>query len=301
MPKTGSTAIQDAFHEYRDGALSYAPFVQKNHCLPLASIFSQTPQKLREFAWKETPIKEIEREIARARAVLDGICSNRRSVILSGEALLDQLTPDEFASMVGHLRSNFDRVVALIYVRPLRAMAPSQVQQRIKMGQSDLTIPPPHYKRRIGPVIDLLGPEDVKLIRFHRDDLVAGDIVTDFAHRIGAKQVPATKDPANETMSSEALGAIMSFNRYVAPLLRVKERTRLRRELERALRGKGTTKFGLTEDVLNEHLDRHRAELDWAEELCGFSLRDGSKEVAQPVSSAEELMKLAYSAGLRDH
>ncbi|WP_220475170.1 hypothetical protein [Paracoccus sp. JM45] len=295
MPKTGSTSIQEAFFRYDKNGLSYAKLNEKNHGLPLAAIFSKNPKKLREFSWRETPFDEINETIKRMHRQVQRCFVGNKSIIFSGEAIIDQLDNLEFDNLVKTMKDNFDKVVAIIYVRPLASMVSSQVQQRIRMGQNDFKLPLPQYRKRIEPVVKNFNREDIILTRFDKDNLIGGDIVTDFAQRIGIEESPKSNIKTNETLSSEALGALLAFNRFSAPLLRPKERTKIRRQMDTMLKGIGKIKFGISTDLVKEHISSNIDDISWAENICGFDLRGEIKSVPNPISNYEQLVDLAYS------
>ncbi len=293
MPKTGSSSIQAAFHGFQTPTLAYAALREKNHGLPLAAAFATDPATVREFRWRETPPEEIAETVARMKAQIDAACRTRKSVIFSGEAVIDQLKPAEFARLVATMRQHFDRVVAIAYVRPLAALAASQMQQRIRMGLGKFQLPPPDYRRRFEPVIDSIGRDDCILVRFDRADLHGSDIVTDFAHRLGLDRAPKSDVVTNESLSSEALGALYAFNRFTGPLLRSRDRTRMRREMELALRDVGTTKFGLDPALVREHVAKYAEDIAWIEQVCGFELSGEVKPVPHPIRTGRQLLDLA--------
>lgn len=295
MPKTGSSSIQEALHRYRTSDTSYAPFLNKNHGHAIAACFSKNPRKLREFFWREATADVIEKDIAGYRASIKKMYDTPKNYIISGESILDLLDNDEFSDMVANLRTGFDRIIPIVYVRPIMEMGPSQLQQRIKMGQSNLTIPSPKYIERLTPLIGNFDRDEIVFRKFCRSSLHEGDVVQDFAKQVGILPIEKRKS-SNETLSSEALGAIMSFNIYVAPLLRRRARTQLRRELESSLKAAGSTKFGLSRSLLEQHCRKYAEEVKWAEDLCGFELIGEYKCVESPISSIQELLDLCRSA-----
>lgn len=293
MPKTGSSSIQDAFYGFSDSKTIYAPLKEKNHGLPLAAAFSHTPANVREFRWRETPPDEIDAIVARMKNQIEKACSGSKSVIFSAEAVIDQLNASEFAGLVQKMRAHFDRVVAIAYVRPLASLASSQMQQRIRMGLREFKLPAPNYRKRFKPVLNVIPREDCIFVRFDRADLFGGDIVEDFAHRLGLEKAPKSDTVTNESLSAEALGALFAFNRFCGPSLRLKDRTKMRRQLERNLMQSGTTKFGLSQEMVLAHLEKYRADIAWIEDICGFDVTGSAREVAKPIANAKQLLQIA--------
>lgn len=299
MPKTGSSSIQAAFDGYDRDGLTYAKLQHKNHGLDLAVTFSKAPHMLREFRWQEVHSDEVDVRVRRMRNRVEEACAGSNSVIFSGEAVNDKLKPDEFAGLVEKMRSCFDKVVAIAYVRPLASLVSSDIQQRIRLGHARFKLPPPNYRQRLQPVIDSIGRENTILVRFDRADLVGGDIVTDFSHRLGLKEAPKSDVTANESLSAEAIGALYAFNRFTGPLLSLKMRTNMRQKMELALKGIGDTKFGLAPELIEKHLEEHREDVAWIEDVCGFDLKGRITPVPQPIRNQQQLLELAAKFGMQ--
>lgn len=296
MPKTGSTSIQGAFADFDAPGLAYAKLKGSNHGPLLCAAFSRNPDKLPEARWRAAkPLRDRLAPPARPRVMK--ALATRKDLILSGEIMVDRLDAEEFADMVAALRQHFDRVVAIAYIRPLASLAASQFQQRVKTGQRRFVIPSPDYRKRFEKVTALFAPGDIVWRRFDRADLHGGDIVADFAHVLGLDSAPKSGVARNESLSSEALAALYAFNRFTAPMLRPALQTKMRTRLLEALREVGDTRFGLSQDLLERHLDRHAEDVAWMESVCGFDVKGRIGSVPHPVGSQEQLLDLAGRIG----
>lgn len=297
MPKTGSSSIQGAFAGFETADLAYAKTRGSNHGPGLCFMFSRQPQALPEARWRKLrplrdklPFADFGRQFRKEM-------SSPKSVIFSGEIMVDRLDAVEFATMVGTLKSSFDRVVAIAYIRPLASLAASQFQQRVKTGLRRFVIPAPDYRKRFEKVLNEFAPGDRIWRRFDRADLAEGDIVADFAQVLGVPKPPAAGLSKNESLSAEAMGALYAFNRFTAPLLRPAAQDRLRTRLLEDLREVGETRFGLSTDLLARHLERHAEDVAWMEEVCGFDVKGRISPVPEPVSSETDLLDLAARIG----
>ncbi|MFS4438723.1 hypothetical protein ACMA5I_10960 [Paracoccaceae bacterium GXU_MW_L88] len=300
MPKTGSTSIQDAFYGYADKNLRYADLQPRNHGFNLAAAFSRDPSKHPEFRWREVSRAQSEARALKMRSDIEKACKDKRSVIFSGESVIDHLDPTEIADLVSFMDKRFDKVVAILYVRPLAQLVSSQLQQRLKMRMQNFSMPAPHYRRRFEPVINAVGLDNTTLIRFDRASLIDGDVVKDFAHRVGAENVPEGTTDSNESFSAEALGALYAFNHYTGPYLPEKMRTQITRDMRDALQNVGETKFGLSPKLIKQHLENYAEDVAWMEDICGFDVKGEVKSVDKPVRGAGHLLKIA-SLGIKSH
>lgn len=297
MPKTGSSSIQGAFAGFETADLAYARFRGSNHGPGLCFAFSRNPQSLPEMGWRKPGTLRAKLPFADFRRRLNKEMASPKSLILSGEIMIDRLDEEEFGNLVATLRGSFQRVVAIAYIRPLASLAASQFQQRIKTGQRRFVVPSPDYRKRFEKVVALFSPEDMVWRRFERSDLVGGDIVADFAHVLGVAPPPQAGLSRNESMSAEALGALYAFNRFTAPLLPPAVQSQMRTKLQQDLREVGSTKFGLAEQLVERHLERHADDIAWMEGVCGFDVRGKIGTVAHPIANQAELLDLAAGIG----
>lgn len=299
MPKTGSTSIQKALNKYEDDRLVYAKLSRPNHQAIVSSYFSKNPHKLPVFARHEIGSREMRFRLNEMKQEFEGALLGNKSVVFSGEGILYQLSADEIGDMIEFLKKCFDRVLCIIYVRPLASLAPSQFQQRVKLGLSRFEIPLPLYRERTEPLLRHMDRDDVVFIRFDRSDLVGGDVVRDFCSRVNISSTLETKIGVNEALSTEALGAMFAFNKYVAPFYRRRIRARMLKKMFGDFKSIGQTKFGLSSDLMSRHLDKCASDIMWMEEVCGFDVKGVVKTVPRPVGSEEELLKFAETFSLK--
>ena len=291
MPKTGSTSIQKAFDGYEDSHLVYARLSSTNHGGPLIACFTQQPKKTHMFRHRSA--KRTEKLIKEKKREVEASLRTDKSVIYSGERIIRNLSNKEVANMMSFFRERFDRVEVIVYVRPLASLVSSQVQQLVKMGKHSFQLPAPHYKRSISPILDNVDRENIQIVRFDRKDLIGGDIVQDFAHRVGAERVPETAADANLSLSAEAVGAMFVFNKYSGHLLPPRVHARTLKAMTKALDGVGKTKFGLSAGLVEAHLKTHADEIAWMEDKAGFDVKGEVKTVPEPIETEEDLHRMA--------
>lgn len=296
MPKTGSSSIQQAFFGYETDRLAYAKLPQRNHGIPVSVAFMRRPTQLLEFRWREATAKEVAERVRIAKGHLEQSFALDKSLILSGEIIIDRLSPDELGALAATLRQHFDRVVAMAYLRPLASLVSSQFQQRIKSGLAEFDLPAPDYRRRFQPVLQHFGAENTMFMRFDRRDLKGGNIVADFASRLGVTAPQERETVANESLTAEGIGALYAYNKFVAPSLRPRSRTRMRQNLTQELRTIGQIRFGLGANLIAGHIDRCREDIDWIERVCGFDMKGDVSEVPDPVEKEEDLLRVARLA-----
>jgi len=291
MPKTGSTSIQNAFLGYADDGLEYARIANRNHTATVVAKFTRTPEKTR--ALRLVGPRKRAKLLAMRRAEFDATLNTDKSLIYSGEGIARQLGPGEIAEMLGFFRARFDRVVVIAYVRPMASLVGSQFQQEVKMGRRRLRFSPPLYRKTIAPILKQVAREDLHLVRFDRKDLIDGDIVRDFAHRVGAERVPAEDLVSNTSLSAEAVGAMMLFNRYIGRFIPARLRERVHIKLSQWLQGAGAVKFGLGTALIEAQIEKHADEIAWLEQKAGFDMKGEIKTVPDPIEREADLARMA--------
>ncbi|SEO29391.1 hypothetical protein SAMN04489859_10618 [Paracoccus alcaliphilus] len=297
MPKTGSSSIQSAFAGFETTDLAYAKLRGSNHGPAICFAFSRKPDQLPEIEWRGWNFFKLNHHFTDFKQQFEQSLKPQKSIIFSGEIIVDRLDAEEFGKLVAKLRAHFQRVVAIAYLRPLASLASSQFQQRLKTGQRRFVIPAPDYRKRFEKVLAEFASGDIIWRRFDRVDLHNGDIVADFAHVLGTEVPPRAEISKNESMSAEALGALYAFNRFTAPALPTAMRNRIRDQMQESLRHVGQTKFGLDAKLIEQHIERHRDDIMWMENVCGFDVRGKFSTVPNPIANQRQLLELAASLG----
>lgn len=301
MPKTGSTSIQKVFQGYCDARLEYASMTKSNHGGVICLRFSSNPKRLRLFRNRDISSESLQKRVARATEEYERATLGERDIIISGETIIRQLSPRDIDCLYQDLRSRFDRVITIAYVRPVAHSIVSQTQQVIRMGSSRLAWPSPRFRDFFNPIIRNSKREDLVISRFDRADLFGGDIVQDFAHQVGAQvDIEAASGRANEGLSSEALGTFLAYNKFVASYLPLRQANIFRSFLYKSLQGSGEIKFGLPKDLVEHHITKHDEDISWLEEITGFDLRGQPKQVSLPIRNEEQLLSLAAPLPIPD-
>ncbi|MEM6743684.1 MAG: hypothetical protein AAF676_08100 [Pseudomonadota bacterium] len=293
MPKTGSTSIQTAFAGYRDRGLVYPRFRTPHHGGTLRARFSDSPANMPKHRVDALGTEEVQKRARAETAAFDRAMKTDKNVVLSCEWIVESLSAGEVAEMFAFFKESFDRLVVIAYVRPLASLVDSQFQQRVRMGKRSFSVPPPPYRGFFAPILANVAREDLQLVRFDRADLAGGDVVVDFARRVGAGEVPKLESEVNESLSAEAVGAIFAFNKYGGYLLPPRERARSLLMMRKTLKDVGEIKFGLGQELIEAHLATHADEVAWMEDQAGFDVKGVIKPAPDPIRSEADLLRMA--------
>ncbi|SIS96388.1 hypothetical protein [Paracoccus saliphilus] len=293
MPRTGSTSIQNALLSFKSDRIRYADLGQANHSAPLICSFSESPQDYHVYRNRGLTDKQIAEEVDRHMKAVNSAVLEDGDVIFSSEGIVDHLKPHEIKAMAKFLRDHSERVQVIIYVRPLASLAASQMQQRIIDGLKNFTIPAPQYRKRFQPFINQFGRKNVQFVRYSRDDLIGGNVVSDFAERVGVDEVRLSTPIRNDPWSVEAIGTLYAFNKFTAPQLDGRKKSEALHKLMQNLSGVTGRRFDLSRELIEQHIEKHRGAVEWAERVCGFDLRGTIKDVENPIRSEADLLGAA--------
>jgi len=303
MPKTGSTSIQDCFFNFENDTMIYAKAKWSNHAIFVTAPFRKEPRKLKFLRGRSVPVSDefVKRHVSEMRKTLKNSISGNKDVILSGEAIVDELFDEEIGDLIAYLKTNFDRIQVIAYIRPLASLAPSQLQQRIKSGPMKFRLPDPDYRKRFEAVLKYAGAANITFIRFDRKDLIGGDVVFDFASRVGLQAPPTQIEPSNESFSAEIIATLYKSNRMLAKTMSQKEILKLNRKFLRTFPDAGNIKFGLSETIMSNHLKTHAQDVLWMENACGFDVKGSIKTVERPIESEKDLLSLALPLNIKNY
>lgn len=289
-PKAGSSSIQESFQGFDSPGTRYAKLRKSNHGATLVSAFSEEPESYFEFRNSNLAGPELARYCAESRRLVDEEAKLDKDVIFSSESVPSHIGAEGLFNLVRYMRDNADRVRAIIYIRPMASLLPSMLQQRVKSGLRKFILPSPDYRKTYAPILELFERGDVQFVRFDRDDLIGGDVVTDFASRIGV-EAPEIAKFVNASLTREAVAKILAFNRNTSPHIPRPLSAKVRGALAQRLRGFGSTPFEIHHDLVRSHLDQNAADIAWAEAEFGFDVCGTVKEAPDGVRGVQDLLR----------
>ncbi len=308
MNKTGSTAIQAAFHGRATPEYEYLESAGINHLDLLRQLYpaSAGDEPRARRASGEAAARRA-RAQARFAAQLDRVAPTDLTLIVSSEALWSPRRADLRAALLADLHARGARTEALGYVRPPMSHAVSRFQQRLKRLEP---VPPfdpgrlyPAYRPAIEALDRSFGPGHVRLRLFSRAALAGGDVVRDFAEAVGVPVPPpkAGSPRANESLGAEAIAVLYARLRRGPGLdLRRPDAAAEARRLIEVLRGLGSRRLAVAPGVWRDVLDLHRDDLAWTEARLGRALGEAAEPDAVVVGTEDDLLRLAEAAAGHD-
>ncbi|WP_323772317.1 hypothetical protein [Antarctobacter sp.] len=221
--KTGSTSIQRTLRASRQalhaaGLLFPDPGRHDNHQLLFPHLHGDLPDDPVQMAsLAATP--EAARTNAKGlwTALLQQIAKERpRGVILSCENQFRPLPPDALHRLTQHCAQIAQRTQVVAYLRSPAQFFLSNIQQDVKKRAEFRPISASRIRDTLGPFVDH-GPGPVSARCFARDQLLGGDVVTDFAQRflpeLDADSLTRGAAEENSSVSAEAMALLQQVFR----------------------------------------------------------------------------------------
>lgn len=209
MHKTGTTSIQDSLHNINCNGFRTMRFAEKNHSVPIYTIFSE--KRLNYHIWKNKGYNEsqiIEKKAAYEKILEEEIRDeNVDCFILSGEDI-SQLTENEQIKLCEFFKERNLKVRVIYIVREPFSFVASASQEKAKGGATALDKANPGYRRRISGFIKGCGRENISVFKY--EQLIQGGLIKAFSEIIGVTL--DEKPRSNESVTAEALALIYALN-----------------------------------------------------------------------------------------
>lgn len=299
MNKTGSSSIQRTFASYEDDDWRYLQLGRPNHSAFFAMAFlDQPPRHIVNGLELDGAKPTREGALAALRAELrrDG-----RSVVISGEGLSNFCNRDTAQAITGVLKEDADEVAALAYVRDPVSFASSVFQQVVRQSLPDPDLGKllPGYRGRFGPWMQALGRPNVTLVAFDPSGFAGGDLMVDFARRVGLSEQHARAEAIrrNDSLSAEATALLYALQRRIGQRRLAGDLLAGARRTAVLMRGFGHRKFAFSPAALAPGLERQAADIAWVEQRIGHALPAPSHEGKVLFDGTDSLLDFAATQG----
>lgn len=295
MHKTGSTSIQRTFAKYADDAWRYVDLGHPNHSRALALAFRDPPAPRFVRGRDPAQLRKDMRRALKAQLALDD-----RSVILSAEDL-SYFPADSIKALLGLLSRHVDCYRVLGYLREPTSLVSSSFQELLKRRLPNLDHAQrfPKYKKRLAPWVAQAGRENCDFVLFDRAHLRDGDLLRDFAHRVGVSPDYAVDHAAsaNEGMSAELAALIFAIRCRIDQDQGQQPPVEAMRRMMKGLADFGAGKLGFSEDSLQDAFAENADQIAWAEDALGCAFPDANLAGRLCFDNSSELRAYADTLG----
>lgn len=302
MHKTGSSSIQETFSKHIFPDIEYLEvskdFGYPNHSGFISTAFLEAPELYHTHVKNGRTGSEVQRLKKRYLGELAASLSRSQSrrVLISAEDLsAPNWKISERREFLRFLLSYAKSVSLVGYVRPPSGFMASAFQQILKGGANISVDNPnlwPFYRERFGPWIELLGKESVTLVPFDRNSLIQGDVVLDFAERVGVDLNSSDVVRVNESLSVEATALLCAFRKFQnrSPY---NEFSGDNFKLMMALEKVGENKFCFSDELTSSFVKKHQKDVGWINDQLGIVIQDTPRAGDVPISSEQDLLDIA--------
>jgi len=294
MHKTGSTSIQKTLESREWDKHHFVRVGGSNHSPLLRALFDSRAME-GNLVEKGHAREDIPGLIALWRRQLDAEFRTleKPTIVLSAEVLPELSTP-RIEAIRDYLMARVDNIRVVGYARMPVGLIQSDMQQKIRSGHlRNFKVPRQHYRTQFEKFDKIFGAENVELIKFDRNSLDQGDVVTDFARRIGLALTSEDIIHRNSSLSLEAVAVLYARNKFGVDLPGSPVRKLLPNRIVKSLEALGSTKFQLSSRALQPALDEMSEDIDWLENRFGQSMRDMQSDHSGGISSEKELLTVA--------
>ena len=286
MHKTGTTSIQSSLNRFDNGKIRYARLSDVNHSIPVYTQFSNQRHQYHIHTTRGLSPSDIDAKVVEFRRDLDKeLTQDRHTLILSGEDI-SLLESDSVKALKEYLTPHAERIRIVAYVRDPAAFASSALQQYIRGGHGQASIPSPEYTNRFKAFVDHFGVDSVEFIRFDKDTLRGGSAVQDFCHLVGIDPSEINERRGNESTTLECAQMIYHFNRFGLPSagspLLTKVRGQFLHRLSSCFTGSG---FKIPQDWVTAHIDT--ADVAWLQSVSDLQFM-GSEQLQNAHTNRSE-------------
>ena len=305
MHKTGTSSIQDYFHQYKSDSTTYARWAGSNHCGLFILLFQQE-ELLKDYHGFKARGPEFIASLPALKAerlkILeeDMNSSVGKTLIFSAEDISWPGFRDATARMHSFFKKWTDDITIVAYARSPLSFALSAFQQMLKDGglkTLNVNALWPNYRARFSPFDDIFGVENVILRLYDRKSLHNGDVVDDFASIIGARIDNAQIPQSNTSLSAEATallflqrrlgeGYLSGFadaqagnNRFISKLQKI-----------------GSRRLMFSDALWQPVIENNIEDLKWMEARLGQDMRSAITGNEIMINSEEDLLQLAVQS-----
>lgn len=184
-PKAGSTALQVALYQNRETLAQMGILLCPGGPRNIANAYTDPARRL--VPHERADFTSIGEAIARSRKTLNDFIAELQSrkpevALFSSEHLM---IIEDKATFIGFLKTHFDRVTLVAYIRDPLSFYPSALDQQIRGGYKLRQLPLPttfayKFHTHLQEYRALVGAENMVVRNFERSNLAGGDILLDF-------------------------------------------------------------------------------------------------------------------------
>jgi len=300
MPKTGSTAIQQSLsRQSLPSGFVYPNFGDFNHTFGLIDAFADDPGKVRAQLNRTIAERQLLKNSSRIRALLERLAGSPdiHTMILSAEGF-QRLGDEGVKNLREFFRAFGFHIEAYGYIRAPFDFLPANFQEHLKVGPTTLS--------RVRTMVAYgawvarhkrhFAADEFNLVAYERSKFPNGNIVSDFAVRIGMSGfVPIeNKSNTNMSLSVQAVKLLYVFREKTGAEHPSCKPNRQHRLFVSKLHELDGDRFRFSPDFVQELINEQKEAVEAIGKAIGANLLEVVTDRPEFISSESELV--AYDA-----
>ncbi len=218
-------------------------------------------------------------------------------IIISGEAFSVAAYRPGLERFRDILRQSANHIRVIAYIRPPQSLIASDFQQCARAGVAVKFGRNAEYLQRMRMLDDVFGPQNVQFHVFSRDTLIHGDVVQDFATRIGVEVENDAVWQANQSVSLECVAVSRCATLFGQVGVGNDMNPVLNYFASDHLQALGNKKFRIAPDVLNKLVEPHLDEMELVQQRIGGRFPE-PPQTGNGIRTDQDLIDIAI--GLED-
>lgn len=302
MPKTGTSSIQATLVNRELANFEYLRLAENgNHSTAIYSAFADSPETHHAHIGARRSAAQVQIYAETHRRLLDEelfrSASLGKNALISGEDILF-LTHGELVRLADAIKKHYSQIDVIAYIRPPISFMESAFQQDVKMGHyrkdRGISAHIPEYRARLEKFDRAFGSENVHMVKFSREDLIEGDAVIDFCHRLNIPVDAGKIKHVNESLTLDAVAILFALQFHDSEFASLPAQDKGR--LASFLSARGSGRFAYSRALAEEIRSSIEPDLRWIETRLGSSLDEPVSETEGGIGSASDLLDIAVEA-----
>lgn len=213
MHKTGSSSIQNTLLGLEDSDILYAPLGPANHSNPIATMFSENPQKTHANQTLGLSKTEVWGKRKNQIEKFSKILRSKQDVVLISAEVLSSAPESLLINLHNFIICHNRTPEYYAYVRDPIGFASSAYQQRLKTNPGTTIAKIRQYRKDFMKFKDLTKTNGLTLWPFEPSNFPNNSVVQDFVSRLGLSTVCPPEKRRNESMSETTAKLVYTFNK----------------------------------------------------------------------------------------
>lgn len=301
MPKTGSSSIhRTLLHVPPELGVRYLHDHGVNLSRVLATICMDAPEEFPANRRRARSRAELLQEKKKLQhAIAEGLADPQASTVIMSAEMLTGLEASAIKALAEWLKPLAPELQVVSYVRDPFSFVDSMFQTAVRNGKGKFNLAShyPEYAKRFRKLEQAFGRTSIRYFAYEPATFVQGDVVRDFAARLGIDASEWQTRRTNVSMSKDAVCLLYMYRKLGPAEPRGNDAVQATARFMRLLETLQGDKARLARDVVQPVIDDKAKDIAWMEKRLGapFSAMP-NKTDDRAIRSEDDLLTLTDNA-----